>query len=217
MRSVAIAAGVGVLAAWLFGGIPTAYVLGRRRIQASSDLRTLLTGSASDDLVVPVLDVAKVLLAATFVWHLVAEVSPGGTATRPSVGAVGFLADQVLVAWQSAALWAGLAALVGHLAPPWLGFRSSGGIAPAGSLAVVYAPLPFVIGVVGFFVALVATRRPTVAALAGVAAFTGWTWLSWVQSLGGAWGAPPGPELALWASVLSGVVAARVVVADRAQ
>jgi hypothetical protein len=77
-------------------------------------------------------------------------------------------------------------------------------------LAVVYAPLPFVVGVVGFFVVYATTRRPIPAALVGVAAFTGWAWFSWVQALGGAWGAPPGPELALWAAVLSGVVATRV-------
>lgn len=211
MRSVAVAAGVGVLVAWLLGTVPIGYLLGRRQLRGAADLRTLLTGTTGDDVVVPVLDVVKVLLAATFVWHLVAAVSPGGTATRPSVGAVGFLADQVLVAWQSAALWAGLGAFVGHVAPPWLGFRSAGGLAPAGALAIAYAPLPFVVGVVGFFVVFAPTRSVKAAAVAGLAAFTGWAWLSWVEALGGAWGAPPGPELALWASVLSGVVAARAL------
>ena len=222
MRAVAIVAGLAVAASYLLGSMPIGYLTGRRALRQrlrrietdgrplDEQLRTLLAGPSSTPLVAA-LDAAKAVVAATVTWHAVLAVSPGGTASVPDQSAVAFLSDQVLVSWQSAALWAGLAAVVGHLAPVWLGFRGDHGQAPGLALAVVYAPIGFVAGVVAFFVAraVIGSRRLMAAVAVGLATFVGWCWLAWILDLQVAWGVPAGPEATLWAAVLAGVLAAR--------
>ncbi|MGH9164587.1 MAG: glycerol-3-phosphate acyltransferase [Acidimicrobiales bacterium] len=223
MQNVAWVAGLCVAGGYLLGSIPFSWVVSRRRLRRELrqvDLRSLLagapTGDGRDDAVATVLDVAKVLLAATLAWHLVRDASPGfDRHVLPEVSAVGFLADQVLTSWQSTALWTGLAAVVGHLAPPWLGFRGGSGQAPALGLALAYCPSGFSSGVAAFFVGLAVSRRPATAVLAGLAGFVGYAWLAWVFDWRTGWGATNGPELALWSSVLAGVLAARTVTATR--
>jgi glycerol-3-phosphate acyltransferase PlsY len=223
VERVAVVAGLCVVGAYLLGSIPVGYLLDRRsmrqrlrRLEATGrpledELRTLLAGSSGAPALVAVLDAAKVLLAATAAWHLVVAVSPGGTASVPNQSAVAFLSDQVLVSWQSAALWAGLAAVVGHLAPAWFGFRSDQGQAPALALAVVYAPIAFVAGVVVFFAArlLLGPARLLTAVLVSLASVVGWCWCTWIADVQLAWGVPAGPELTLWSAVLAGILAVR--------
>ncbi len=224
MRTVAVVAGLCVVGSYLLGSVPFAYLLSRRRLRRELrhvDLRALLAGQHAGDprneVLATVLDTAKVLLAATVAWHLVEDASPGfDRNVLPEVSAVGFLADQVLTAWQSIALWSGLAAVVGHLAPPWLGFRGAQGQAPALGLAFVYCPTGFSAGVLAFFVALAATRRVVTAVLVSLLAFVGYAWLAWVFDWRTSWGATNGPELALWATVLSATVAARTLTLERA-
>jgi glycerol-3-phosphate acyltransferase PlsY len=223
VERVAVVAGLCVLAAYLLGSVPVGFLLDRRSLRQrlrrletdgrplDEQLRTILTGSSGAPPAVAALDAAKVLVGATAAWHLVVSVSPGGTASVPNQSAVAFLSDQVLVSWQSAALWAGLAAVVGHLAPPWLGFRGDQGQAPGLALAVVYAPIAFVVGVVAFFVARFAlgADRLVAAVFISLGAFVAWCWVAWVGDLQLAWGVPAGPEVTLWAAVLAGVLAAR--------
>lgn len=224
MRAVAVVAGLCAVGAYLLGSIPVGYLTGRRSLRQrlrqieddarplDEQLRTLLAGGSSTPLVA-VLDAAKVLLAATVTWHAVVAVSPGGTASIPDQSAVAFLSDQVLVSWQSAALWSGMAALVGHLAPVWLGFRGDQGQAPGLALAIVYTPIGFVVGVLTFFIVRLAvgSRRLAITVLAGLAAFVGWCWVAWIGDVQLAWGVPAGPESTLWATVLAGVLAARTI------
>ena len=222
MRAVALVAGLCVAGAYLLGSMPIGYLTGRRALRQrlrrietdgrplDEQLRALLAGPSATP-VVAVLDAGKVLLAATITWHAVVAVSPGGTASVPNQSAVAFLSDQVLVSWQSAALWAGLAAVVGHLAPVWLGFRGDHGQAPGLALAVVYAPIGFVAGVAAFFVAraVLGADRLVAAVAVSLAAFVGWCWLAWIGDVQVAWGVPAGPEATLWAAVLAGVLAVR--------
>lgn len=219
MRTVAVVSGLCVVGAYLLGSVPFAYLLSRRRLRRDLrrvDLRGLLagppTGHPGSEVAAAVLDTAKVLAAATAAWHLVEDASPGfDRNVLPEVSAVGFLADQVLTAWQSIALWSGLAAVVAHLAPPWLAFRGGQGQAPALGLAFVYCPMGFSAGVLAFFAALAVTRDAVAAVLVSLLAFVGYSWLAWVFDWRTSWGATNGPELALWATVLSGVVAARTL------
>ncbi|HUP87218.1 MAG TPA: glycerol-3-phosphate acyltransferase [Acidimicrobiales bacterium] len=226
MRAVGLVAGLAVLGAYLLGSVPFGFLFGRRSIRRGlrrielagrpldDQLLAILTGGgAAGSPLVAVLDTAKVLLAATAAWHLVIAVSPGGSATRPNQSAVAFLSDQVLVSWQSAALWAGMAAVVGHLAPVWLGFRSDHGQAPALGLAVVYVPVGFVLGVLVFFLAraVLGHGRVVAAVVTSLGAFVGWCWMAWIADVQVAWGVPAGPELSLWAAVLAGVLAARTI------
>ena len=222
MRAVAIVAGLCVAGAYLLGSMPIGYLTGRRALRQrlrrletdgrplDEQLRAILTGSGTSP-AVAVMDAGKVLLAATITWHAVVAVSPGGTASVPNQSAVAFLSDQVLVSWQSAALWAGLAAVVGHLAPVWLGFRGDHGQAPGLALAVVYAPIGFVLGVVAFFLVRLALgpARLTTAVFVGLATFVGWGWVAWIGDVQLAWGVPGGPEATLWAAALAGVLAVR--------
>lgn len=224
MKTVAIVAGLCTVAAYLLGSVPLGYLAGRRslrqrlqRIETDGrpldvQLHTILAGPGTTPLVA-LLDTLKVLLAATATWHLVIAVSPGGSATTPNQSAVAFLSDQVLVSWQSAALWAGLAAVVGHLAPAWLGFRGDQGQAPGLALVVVYAPVGFVVGVIVFFLArtLLGSARLVAAVFAALGAFVGWCWIAWIFDIQVAWGVPAGPELSLWATVLAAVLAARTL------
>ena len=96
---------------------------------------------------------------------------------------MGFLADQVLTFWQSASLWAGLAAGAGHLWPVWLGFRSGGQAqAPLMALAVRFTPLAFVVAVAGYLLGRVA-GGPRVAVAASLVGFVGCTWAGWLWDL----------------------------------
>lgn len=224
-QRLAVAAGLVVVAGYLLGSVPFGYLLTRRRLRLGlrrvgdggasleEQLRALLAGgdaSRRDELVAAVLDTAKVLVAATVAWHAVRVVAPpfDRGLLDPS-SAVGFLSDQVITVWQSAALWAGLAALVGHVQPLWL--RVPGGQAPALGLVLVYVPFGFAVGTAAFFLAYALTRRVPLSVLASLPAFVAYTWLAWVFDWNPSYGATHGPELALWATVLSGVVAARTV------
>ena len=208
-----------MVAAYLLGSIPFGYLLSRRRLRRDlrrADVRTLLAGRHStgrpDDVVAALLDTGKVLLASTAAWHLVKDAAPGfDRDVLPDVSAVGFLADQVLTSWQSIALWTGLAAVVAHLAPPWLSFRGGQGQAPALGLAVVYCPIGFSAGVATFFAALLLLGDAARAVLVSLLGFVGYTWLAWVFDWRTSWGATNGPELALWATVLAAVVATRTL------
>lgn len=237
MEQVAVAVGLCAFGAYVLGSVPFGWLLTRRRLrrdlrrfEAGSldvQLRTLLAGGTggadttaagagarpaalTDDLVAAVLDTAKVLIAGTVAWRVVEGFSPPfNRAQLPPLSGVGFLADQVLTSWQSAAIWTGLAAVVGHLRPPRsLGrlLGSGGGQAPALGLAFVYLPLGFAAGVVASLVTLAARRRLPIAVLAGLTAFVAYAWTAWIFDWDPSWGAVNGPELTLWAAVLAGVV-----------
>ena len=228
MQSVAWIAGLCVVGAYLLGTVPFGYLITRRRlrrdirdvdagIRIEPQLRSVIIGEAGstlhlDDIVGVGLDIAKVLVAATVTWRLVMNAAPGfDRALLPKVSAVGFLADQVLTSWQSAALWAGLAAVVGHLAPPWLGFRTGQSQAPALALVLVYCPYGLSLAALVFFGALLITRNVPRAVLVSLPAVVAYCWLAWIYDWHTAWGATNGPELALWSAVLAGVIGARTL------
>ena len=206
MRDVALVAGFCVAGAFLLGSVPFGYLISRTRLR-----RTLKRGAPGPRWVgadlAGALDTGKVLIAATVAWHAVEAVAPGGG----RVSALAFAADQVLVAWQSVALWAGLTALVAHLYPLRFGVQATPNIAPALGLAFVYSPMGFAAAVAGYFVALGATGDRTRAVLGGAAVFALHAWLAWVFEWPFGWGMPSGPELALWSAGAAGVVAGRIV------
>lgn len=135
MRSLAVAAGLCVAAGYLLGSVPVAYLLGRGLLRR--DMRTFTDGHrtgrpragtgrpvglGSPAVAVGALDAALSLVAATVAWRVVAEVAPGRGDPSILAGVAAF-SDQVLVPWQSVALWTGLAAVVGGVVPVWLGLR----------------------------------------------------------------------------------------------
>jgi len=228
------------IGSFLLGSIPIGYLLERRGLRRDlrrledggptkgrrqtepMELLALLTGGGPDpatalpapvELAGAALDTAKVIALVEATLILVRLASPGfRRGDLPPASDVGFLTDQILTFWQSAALWAGLAAAVGHLYPIWLGFRGRGqGQAPLLALAVLFIPIGFVIAVGVFLVTTLVGRSQRISVALSLTGFVAWSWSAWLWSLGHWWGLLPGPELAIWAAVTAGVVAGRTL------
>src|SRR5690606_30128886 len=72
--------------------------------------------------------------------------------------------------------WAGLAAVVGHIYPPWLGFRGGKGMATTGGAFLVLAPLATLLATVVFVAAVWWSRYISFGSLCAMAALPALTW-----------------------------------------
>jgi glycerol-3-phosphate acyltransferase PlsY len=106
------------------------------------------------------------------------------------------------------ALWTGAAAVVGHLAPVWRGFRGGDGVAPAGALAFAYAPVVFAVAAGAFLAAAAVTGRPRLALVACLPTTVTFAYVAWIADLPSGWGVTHGPELTLWVAVVTGALLA---------
>jgi len=209
MNSVAVAAGLSVLGAYLVGSVPFVYL--QRRTRLRRDLRRIGQGGdppagTSRTRVAPAaFEVVVVLAAASVAWRLVASVSPGH-GSPDIVAGVATFSDQVLVPWQSVALWAGLAATMGLVAPVWLDFRGSSGMAPAVALLGVFSPVGLLGACAGYGVGLGVTRSEVGGTGVAAVCLVGTTWVAWVLDLRALWGVPNGPETCLWSAALGAAV-----------
>jgi glycerol-3-phosphate acyltransferase PlsY len=150
-------------------------------------------------------DAGLALAAATLAWKVTHAVAPPS-----SRSAVGFNSDQVLMPWESIALWAGLAAVLGHAAPVWSRFRGGGsGLVPALALAAAYSPTVLSLALGSMLVATLGTGTPRRGLPVALGATVSLSWLAWVRDTPPGWGMPNGPELSLWVAVLCGVLFAR--------
>ncbi len=153
----------------------------------------------------PLLEAGVASGAVTVGWHVSKRFAPGFEASR-----VGFESVQVLLAWESVALWCGAAVVLGFCAPVFVGFRGSGGIAAAVAVSAVHAPAVLLAGLGAFAVGLAVFRGHTKEALAvGLAAPPAYEWVAWAADLQGGWGVNHGPELALWTAAVSSILLAR--------
>jgi glycerol-3-phosphate acyltransferase PlsY len=189
--AVGVVAGPLALLGYLVGALPFDRVLGRRR--------------RSDD-PAPAAAAATVatLLVTSVAWDVAQAATPGAQYSS----AVGAFSNQALGAWVSVALWTGAAAVVGHLAPVWRGFRGGDGVAPAGALALAHAPVVFAVAVGAFLAATAATARPRLALLACLPPAVAFAYGAWLLDLPSGWGVTHGPELTLWVVVVSGILLA---------
>ncbi|KAA0232639.1 MAG: hypothetical protein EDR02_16690 [Actinobacteria bacterium] len=149
-------------------------------------------------------EAAQALLIATLTWWLIEFISP-----PTSASAIGFLSSQVLTQWQSAALWAGAAAVTGQSYPLLGRWRGNSGIPAAGALVAVYAPTVLVAAVAGFgagYLVTASTRQSVVGAFGGA---VGFAWIAWSLEIESGWGVHNGPELALWVTVVAAVLYSR--------
>jgi glycerol-3-phosphate acyltransferase PlsY len=152
MRNPAVA----LLASWLIGSIPWAYLAGR--VLKGVDLRTYGSGNLGTTNVLRLLGAP----AAIVVYALDA-----------AKGFVPVLLFPSLFGFASHSGWAiacGLAAILGHVKPIFLGFKGGGkGVATASGVFFALTPLATFACLVGFLTLLATTRRMSMASLTGAA------------------------------------------------
>jgi glycerol-3-phosphate acyltransferase PlsY len=73
--------------------------------------------------------------------------------------------------------WAGLAAVVGHVYPPWLGFRGGKGMATTGGAFLVLAPVATVLAAAVFVVAVWWSRFVSLGSLCAMATLPALVWV----------------------------------------
>lgn len=144
------------------------------------------------------------LAVSTAAWWTIQEVSPGSGFSR-----IGYFSNQVLAAWQSVALWAGLAVVLGLVAPVFRRFSGSSGLAPAAALLAVHFPWFLFSALAAGLVALAIARSARLAQGVAIASLLPTAWIGWVLEWLPAWGLPAGPEATVWSMVLAMVLGAR--------
>jgi glycerol-3-phosphate acyltransferase PlsY len=146
-------AAVAVALGYLVGSVPFAYLLARRR---GIDLRE--TGSGN-------VGAANVLRTS----------GPGNAAAAMCLdatkGALAVFLAQRLGAGAATAVAAGLAAVIGHIYPVWLGFRGGKGVATAAGAFAVLAPAGMLIASTAFVAAVCVTRYVSVGSVVGAVSF----------------------------------------------
>lgn len=202
MRSVTwvtFYAGVLIGASYLAGSIVRTWA--GRRIRVHDDRRP--------DLLVVVSEVAVTVGSAWIAYTFIDWLAPGGTVFRSS-SAVGFLSPKTLTVWESIALWSGLGAILGSIAPITSRFTSgSMGISGAAGLLAIYSPIIFLIALGTWFVGISVIRsvRMTLPLVFVTVAVS--EWILSMTRVRVAWGLIHGPESTIWMAVLAGVLLAR--------
>jgi glycerol-3-phosphate acyltransferase PlsY len=140
-----------ILVAYLVGSVPFAFLLARRR---GVDLRLVGSGNVG----------ATNVLRSTGVRRAVAAMSLDAVK-----GVVAVLVAERLTAAPTATVAAGLASVIGHIYPVWLGFRGGKGVATAAGVFAVLAPPAMALASGVFLIAVWVTRYISVGSLAGAA------------------------------------------------
>jgi glycerol-3-phosphate acyltransferase PlsY len=134
---------------YVVGSIPFAYLLSRRR---GIDLRHVGSGNVGATNVLRTSGVPAAVIAMTL---------------DALKGTVAVLMAQRLALGPATTVAAGLASIVGHLYPVWLGFRGGKGVATAAGAFGVLAPAALAAAGGVFVVAVWVTRYISVGSLAG--------------------------------------------------
>lgn len=141
-----------VTIAYLFGSIPFAHLLTRRR---GVDLRRVGSGNVG---------ASNVLRTAGVRAAVLAMVLDGVK------GAAAVLLAQRLAGGAAVPVAAGLASVVGHIYPVWLRFRGGKGVATAAGVFAVLTPTALGVASGVFLIAVWMTRYISIGSLAGAAA-----------------------------------------------
>lgn len=137
---------------YLLGSVPFAYLLARRR---GIDLRHVGSGNVGATNVLRTSGTRQGVLAMLL---------------DAAKGALAVVVAGSLAVGSATAVAAGLAAVIGHIYPVWLGFRGGKGVATAAGVFAVLAPVALAIGSVVFVLAVWATRYISVGSMAGAIA-----------------------------------------------
>ena len=146
MTDISTIVGVLVLA-YLLGSIPFGLLFSR--MGGLGDIRE--TGSGNIGATNVLRSGNKLLAALT----LLADAAKGSVAIFIALEFVGF----------PAAYWAGLAALLGHIFPVWLGFKGGKGVAVFIGTSIVLSPLPGLSMLSVWLLVALISRRSSLAAL----------------------------------------------------
>ena len=171
---------VAIVAGYLLGSIPFALLLTRSR---GVDLR--VAGSRNVG--------AANVLRTTGVMPAVAVML-----LDAAKGAAAILAARLLTDNLTIVMTAGLAAIVGHVYPAWLGFRGGKGVAASAGVFMMLAPLATAIAALVFVATIFVTRFISAGSIAGALALA-------IAALAGN---APGP-------VVAGAIAAALLVMHR--
>src|SRR5262245_12598055 len=138
--------------AYLVGSVPFAFLLTRR---SGIDLREVGSGNVGAANVLRTSGVSPAILV------MLLDMSKGAAAV---------LAAQAMTEDIVAPVAAGLASIVGHMYPVWLGFRGGKGVATAAGAFGVLAPLTVSIAALVFVVTIYVTRFVSAGSLLAAAA-----------------------------------------------
>ncbi|MDH3682955.1 MAG: glycerol-3-phosphate acyltransferase [Acidimicrobiia bacterium] len=181
---------------------------------ASSLSRQWVVSSGDRSSPSTLVEVTTTLLAAGGAWAAIRYAAPGRT-TFQNASAIGFLSSQVLTAWSSLALWTGVAAVLGHVAPASTRFRSgTSGIAGGFALLAVFLPITALAAAGAWFGSLALTRMVRPALAITYLAVVVVEWVLSVVNPPGPYGLVHGPETTLWVAVLAGVLTFRWAAGD---
>lgn len=144
---------------YVIGSIPFAFLVSRRR---GIDLRRVGSGNVGAANVLRTSGVAAAVAAMCL---------------DAMKGSLAVLVAQRLAAGQAAAVAAGVASVVGHIHPVWLGFRGGKGVATAAGVFAVLAPAALAVASAVFVMAVCITRYISVGSLAAAVALTAATLL----------------------------------------
>ena len=141
-----------VACGYLAGSVPFAYLLAQRR---GIDLRRVGSGNVGATNVLRTSGARQAVLAMCL---------------DAAKGAVAVLVARALTTGPATPVAAGLASVIGHIYPVWLGFRGGKGVATAAGVFVVLAPLALAIASAVFVLAVWVTRYISVGSMAGAIA-----------------------------------------------
>ncbi len=187
-----------VVVGYLIGTVPNAVLVTRLATRGRVDIRA--TGSGNPGGFNTIRSVGKV-------WGAVVILLDGGKAVLAAL--LGWL-----IAGDAGAYLGATAAIAGHVAPVWTGFRGGGkGVATAGGAILAVFPAFFPVELVVLLVAALLLRKAEPAMLVGMTAWVVgavvWTLAGW----GDGWGPGAGPGLIAASVVGAGLVVARFRIA----
>lgn len=148
---------VAVIAGYLIGSVPFAYLLSRRR---GIDLRRVGSGNIGASNVLRTSGVRPAVVAMCL------------DAVK---GAVAVLVADRLAPGPTTPVAAGVASVLGHVYPVWLRFGGGKGVATAAGVFAVVAPYALAAACVVFVIAVWVTRYISAGSLAGALALAGMT------------------------------------------
>ncbi|MGD0737848.1 MAG: glycerol-3-phosphate 1-O-acyltransferase PlsY [Terracidiphilus sp.] len=154
------------VAAYLFGSIPTGYLL--VRLFRHEDIRTFGSGNIGATNVLR--SGGKALGAATFLIDMLKGSSAVWLGALAAAHLMPFTAPRNIEAL------AALCAVIGHMFPIWLRFKGGKGVATGFGVFLVAAPLGALSAITVFCIVLAITRYVSLASILGAASFPVFAW-----------------------------------------